>query len=196
MAAQSASTWRRQVRETLILILPSGQVQALGPDDAFAITLRISVVIGIILAMPVLLYQLWAFVAPGLTAGERRMLRPWVPLALFFFALGVGIAWFVLPFAITFLLQFTDQYLIADRLAAVPYFDFVTTLFLAFGLVMEFPIVLYGLSRVGIATSDRLRASRRVVDPRSSRSSPRSPLPAATSSARSSSAGRCTSCSS
>ena len=152
-----------QVRATLILILPSGQVQALGPGDAFAITLRISVVIGIILAMPVLLYQLWAFVAPGLTASERRMLRPWVPLALFFFALGVGIAWFVLPFAITFLLQFSDQYLTADRLAAVPYFDFVTTLFLAFGLVMEFPIVLYGLSRVGIATSARLRSSRRIV---------------------------------
>jgi sec-independent protein translocase protein TatC len=152
-----------QVRTTMILILPSGQVQALGPGDAFAITLRISVVIGIILAMPVLLYQLWAFIAPGLTAGERRMLRPWVPLALFFFALGVGIAWFVLPFAITFLLQFSDQYLTADRLAAGPYFDFVTTLFLAFGLVMEFPIVLYGLSRVGIATSARLRASRRIV---------------------------------
>jgi sec-independent protein translocase protein TatC len=152
-----------QVRRILIEPLPSNQVQILGPGDAFAITLRISVVIGIILAMPVLLYQLWAFVAPGLTAGERRMLRPWVPLALFFFALGVAIAWVVLPFAITFLLQFSDEYIIADRLAAGPYFDFVTTLFLAFGLVMEFPIVLYALSRVGIATSERLRASRRIV---------------------------------
>jgi sec-independent protein translocase protein TatC len=152
-----------QVRRILIQPLPTDQVQVLGPGDAFAITLRISVVIGIILAMPVLLYQLWSFVAPGLTAGERRMLRPWVPLALFFFALGVAIAWFVLPFAITFLLQFSDEYIIADRLAAGPYFDFVTTLFLAFGLVMEFPIVLYALSRVGIATSARLRASRRMV---------------------------------
>jgi sec-independent protein translocase protein TatC len=152
-----------QVRRILIEPLPTDQVQVLGPGDAFAITLRISVVIGIILAMPVLLYQLWAFVAPGLTAGERRMLRPWVPLALFFFALGVVIAWFVLPFAITFLLQFSDEYIVADRLAAGPYFDFVTTLFLAFGLVMEFPIVLYALSRVGIATSARLRASRRIV---------------------------------
>jgi len=152
-----------RVRATLIQLLPSDQVQALGPGDAFAITLRISVVIGIILAMPVLLYQLWAFVAPGLTAGERRTLRPWVPLALGFFALGVAIAWFVLPFAITFLLQFSDEYLTADQLAAVPYFDFVTTMFLAFGLVMEFPIVLYALSRVGIATSARLGASRRIV---------------------------------
>ena len=73
------------------------------------------------------------------------------------------IAWFVLPFAIQFLLQFSDEYLVADRLAAVPYFDFVTTLFLVFGLVMEFPIVLYALSKVGIATSARLRSSRRIV---------------------------------
>lgn len=152
-----------EIRRILIQILPSGQVQALGPGDAFSITLRISIVVGIILAMPVLLYQLWAFVAPGLTASERRTLRPWVPFALGFFALGVAIAWFVLPFAITFLLQFSDEYLVADRLAAVPYFDFVTTLFLVFGLVMEFPIVLYALSKVGIATSARLRSSRRIV---------------------------------
>ena len=151
------------VRATLIKLLPAQQVQALGPGDAFSITLRISIVIGIILAMPVLLYQLWAFVAPGLTAGERRSLRPWIPLALGFFALGVGIAWFVLPFAIQFLLQFSDEFLLSDRLAALPYFDFVTTLFLTFGLIMEFPIVLYALSRVGIATSARLASSRRVA---------------------------------
>ena len=53
--------------------------------------------------------------------------------------------------------------MIVAHLAAPPYFDFVTTMFLAFGLLMEFPIVLYALSRVGIATSARLRASRRMV---------------------------------
>src|SRR4051794_8429706 len=53
-------------------------LQVLGPGDAFGITLRIAVVIGIILAMPVLLYQLWAFVAPGLTPTERRALKPWI----------------------------------------------------------------------------------------------------------------------
>jgi sec-independent protein translocase protein TatC len=152
-----------EARRILIQPLPTDQVQILAPGDAFAITLRISIVIGIILAMPVLLYQAWAFVAPGLTAGERRTLRPWVPLALAFFALGVGIAWVVLPFAIQFLLQFTDEFIVAGPLAAGPYFDFVTTMFLAFGLVMEFPIVLYALSRVGIATSARLATSRRFV---------------------------------
>jgi sec-independent protein translocase protein TatC len=137
-------------------------LQVLDPGGAFGIALRIAVIVGIILAMPILLYQLWAFVSPGLTPSERRALRPWIPLALFFFVLGVSIAWVVLPFAIQFLLAFTNTVLVA-HLAAAPYYDFVTTMFLAFGLLMEFPIVLYALSRVGILTSARLRSSRRMV---------------------------------
>ena len=137
-------------------------LQVLAPGDAFSIQLRIAIVVGVILAMPVLLYQVWAFVAPGLTAAERRALRPWIPLALFFFVLGVSIAYIILPFAIQFLLAFTDQTIVA-HLAAMPYFDFVTTMFLAFGLLMEFPIVLYGLARVGILSSTRLRNSRRFI---------------------------------
>jgi sec-independent protein translocase protein TatC len=152
----------KPVRDFLLEPLPGGVAQVLGPGDAFAIQLRISVVIGIILAMPVLLYQVWAFVAPGLTPSERRTVRPWIPLALLFFALGVGIARFVLPYAVTFLLSFTDDKLVAN-MAAQPYFDFVTTLFLAFGVLMEFPILLFGLSRVGILSSARLSAARRYV---------------------------------
>ena len=152
------------IQRFLISPLPASALplQVLGPGDAFGIALRIAVVVGIVLSMPVLLYQLWAFVAPGLTPSERRTLRPWIPLALFFFVLGVTIAWVILPFAIGFLLAFTNDVIVA-HLAAPPYFDFVTTMFLAFGLLMEFPIVLYALSRVGIATSARLRASRRMV---------------------------------
>ena len=131
--------------------------------DPFAIRLRIAFVLGIILAMPVLLYQLWAFVAPGLTPSEKRTLRPWIPLALFFFVLGVTVAWIILPFAIQFLLAFTDDTTLIATLAAPPYFDFVTTMFLVFGLLMEFPIVLYAFARVGIVSSTRLRSSRRMV---------------------------------
>ncbi len=98
----------------------------------------------------------------GLDPAERKAIRPWVPLALLFFALGVGIAVLVLPYATEFLLSFTDDVFVAN-IAAGPYFDFVTTMFLAFGLVIEFPILLYGLARAGILSSDRLRASRRYV---------------------------------
>lgn len=152
------------IRRILVTPLPieNRVLQVLGPGDAFAVTLRIAVVFGIILAMPVVLYQLWAFIAPGLTAAERKTLRPWIPLALFFFALGVTVAWIILPFAIGFLLAFTDPTLVAN-LTAPAYFDFVTTMFLAFGLLMEFPIVLYGLARVGVLSSARLAASRRIA---------------------------------
>lgn len=139
-----------------------GKLLNLGPGDAFAITLRVSLVTGVVLAMPVLLYQLWAFVAPGLTRKERRSIAPWIPLALLFFAVGVGIAYFVLPYAMAFLYSFATG-TFENVPAAGPYFDFVTTLFLAFGLIMEFPIVLIALSRVNIVTSKVLASYRRYV---------------------------------
>lgn len=152
----------KQIRDFLIAPLPGGVVQTLGLGDAFMIQIRIALVVGIVLAMPVLLYQGWAFVAPGLTPAERKSARPWIPIALAFFALGVGIAYVVLEPATSFLLSFNDDVLVANT-AAGQYFDFVTTMLLAFGLVMEFPILMVGLSRVGILTSDRLRSSRRFV---------------------------------
>lgn len=130
--------------------------------DPFAIRVRISIIIGIILGMPVILWHVWRFVSPGLTATERRAILPWIPAALAFFVIGVGIAYIVLPFAAVFLLSFQTPELQA-LLSAREYFDFVSTLFLAFGLLMEFPILLVGLSRVGIVTSARLRRSRRVI---------------------------------
>jgi len=123
---------------------------------------KIAIVVGIILAMPLILYQVWAFVAPGLTVAERRMVRPWLPLAFAFFAVGTVIAYVILPFAAGFLMGFSTDDL-QPLITAGAYFDFVTTMFLAFGLIMEFPILLYGLSRVGIVTSKRLVGARRMA---------------------------------
>ena len=134
----------------------------LAPGEAFFIYVKLAMVVGIILAMPVILFQVWRFVSPGLTPDERRIARPWVPVALLFFLIGVSVAWVVLPFAMQFLIGFESKdfhYLpTADA-----YFGFISTLFLAFGLTMEFPIVLVLLSKVGIITSQRLRSSRRIV---------------------------------
>ena len=129
---------------------------------AFGIRVQIAFVVGVILAMPVLLWHVWRFIAPGLTAAERRALLPWIPAALVFFALGVSVAYIVMPFAAQFLLSFLTSDIQA-LLDIGDYFDFMTTLFLAFGILMEFPILLIGLSRVGIVTSDRLQRSRRMV---------------------------------
>jgi sec-independent protein translocase protein TatC len=135
---------------------------ALGLTEPFMIQLQVAVTVGVILAMPVILYEFWAFVSPGLSPNERSAARPWVPASMFFFAIGVGVAYFILPFASGFLYGFqTPQ--IKLMLTAEAYFGFVTTLFLAFGLVMEFPIVLVLLSKVGIISSQRLRRSRRMA---------------------------------
>ena len=142
--------------------LPSGKLFFTSIGDPFAIRIRIALIVGIILAMPVILWHVWRFISPGLTSSERRAVLPWIPAALAFFALGVGIAYIVLPFAAAFLLSFQTEDL-QPLLTAREYFDFVSTLFLAFGLLMEFPILLVGLSRVGILTSDRLRRSRRAI---------------------------------
>lgn len=147
----------------LIAPLPAGTpTKVFGIGDAFAIRLKIALVVGIILAMPVLLWHVWRFVSPGLTPTERRTVLPWIPIALLFFVIGVTIAYVVLPFASQFLLGFqTEQLQVILDIRS--YFDFVTTLFLAFGILMEFPILLVGLSLVGIVTSERLRRARRYV---------------------------------
>ena len=130
---------------------------------AFFIQVKVAVVIGVMLSMPVILYQVWAFVSPGLTTDERRLARPWVPLALAFFVVGVVVAYVILPFASGFLLGFSIPGVLDPLITAEAYFGFVTTLFLAFGLVMEFPIVLVLLAKVGILTSALLRRNRRVI---------------------------------
>ena len=66
----------------LVAPLPNKQLQFTGVGDAFFINVKIAIVVGIILAMPVILYQLWAFIAPGLTDDEQRTVRPWIPIAL------------------------------------------------------------------------------------------------------------------
>jgi sec-independent protein translocase protein TatC len=128
--------------------------------DAFLIHIEIALVVGVILSMPVLLYQGWAFISPGLTDRERRAARPWIPMALVFFATGVVIAYVILPYAAGFLIGFSSADL-QPLITAEAYFGFVTMLFLIFGLVMEFPILLFGLAAVGILPSERLRRSRR-----------------------------------
>ena len=152
-----------QLIHILIAPLPKGEyLVAFGLTEPFMIDLQVAVTVGVILAMPVILYQFWRFISPGLTPHERAIARPWVPLALVFFALGVGVAYFILPYAAGFLFTFQTQD-IHLLLSAESYFGFVTILFLAFGLVMEFPIVLVLLSKVGIVTSKGLRSSRRMA---------------------------------
>jgi len=133
------------------------------PGGALFLYLKFALMIGFVLASPVVLYELWAFVSPGLTPGERRGIRPWVPLSVLFLLLGVAVAYITLPLAAGFLLGFAIPGLLEPLLTADAYFGFVTTMFLVFGLVMQFPFVILLLSKIGIVSVDQLRHNRRYV---------------------------------
>jgi sec-independent protein translocase protein TatC len=130
------------------------------PAGAFAAQLKIAGFVGIAIAMPIILFHVWRFVTPGLTPGERRFVWPVILGGLLLFALGLTIGYLVIPYAITFLLGFAGDGL-EPLLTVDEYIGFVTTMLLAFGLVLEFPILLIGLSRVGILNYRRLAARRR-----------------------------------
>jgi sec-independent protein translocase protein TatC len=130
------------------------------PAGAFGAQLKIAGFLGIALAMPVILFEVWRFVTPGLTPRERRFVWPVILAALLLFVLGVVIGYVIIPYALTFLLAFGGDTL-TPLLTVDEYIGFVTTMLLAFGLVLEFPIVLIGLARVGVLNHRRLARQRR-----------------------------------
>jgi sec-independent protein translocase protein TatC len=132
----------------------------LAPADALTAQLKIAGFIGIALAMPVILWQLWRFVSPGLTPGERRYVWPVIIAALTLFSVGILIGYLVIPYTLRFLLDFSEG-VATPNLTIDGYIGFVTTMMLAFGLVLEFPIVLIGLSRVGVLNYRRIASRRR-----------------------------------
>ncbi len=154
-------------RSVLILLrdrLPEGQrhLTFLGPADAFSAQLKIAGFLGIAIAMPIILFHVWRFVTPGLTRRERRFIWPVMIAALILFAVGVSIGYIIIPFALAFLLTFAEGLADPD-LTIDGYVGFATTMLLAFGLVLEFPIVLVGLAKVGVLTHRRLASRRRWI---------------------------------
>ena len=147
----------------LLTPLPGGEVVFLTVGGGFFVYLRVAVVVGILLALPVILYQLWAFVSPGLLPEERRAALPWIPMTVVFFLMGAAVAWVTLPYAVAFLIGFQIEGSLTALPSAEAYFSFVTIMFLLFGLVMQFPIVLIFLDRLGILNVDQLREMRRYV---------------------------------
>jgi len=130
------------------------------PAGAFGALLKIAGFLGIAFAMPVILFEVWRFVTPGLTPRERRFIWPVILAALLLFVLGVVIGYVIIPYALTFLLSFGGDTL-TPLLTVDEYIGFVTTMLLAFGIILEFPIVLIGLARVGVLNHRRLAAQRR-----------------------------------
>jgi sec-independent protein translocase protein TatC len=129
----------------------------LGP---FLVRLKIALYAGFAIALPVVLFQLWRFITPGLTERERRLTVPFVLSSIVLFGLGAFFAFFSLPRGLQFLLGFGGQNLVVLPEAS-KYISFVLLLTLAFGLSFEFPLVLIFLAWVGVVSSAKLRQWRR-----------------------------------
>jgi sec-independent protein translocase protein TatC len=141
--------------------LPDGtQVIQTTVGEAFAVRLRLALMVGVAVAMPVILFQLWAFVTPGLTRGERRLVWPLLGAATVLFVVGLGFGYLVIPIATNFLLDLSLPG-VPPLLGLSEYVGFVTTLMLAFGLALQFPVVLFLLARVGILSYRFISRRRR-----------------------------------
>ena len=133
-----------------------------GVGEAFGVTVQLALVSGIAFAMPVILYEIWAFVTPGLTRPERRLVWPLLAVAVVLFAAGVALGYVLLPLAIGFLLDFQIAG-VEPLLGLGDYIGFVTLFLLAFGVALQFPVILFLLARVGILSYAFLSSRRRWV---------------------------------
>jgi sec-independent protein translocase protein TatC len=154
------------VSEPIIAILraalPEGQdtLIQISVGESLAVRLRVALYVGIAIAVPVILYQVWRFVTPGLTRRERRLIWPMLIGAVVLFAVGIGLGYFVMPYALDFLLGLALPG-VETQLRLSEYVSFASTVMLAFGLAFQFPILLLLLARVGILNYRFLSSRRR-----------------------------------
>jgi sec-independent protein translocase protein TatC len=139
----------RLLQQPIAPFLP-GKLVYTNPADPFSITLSISIMLGIVLAAPVIIYHVWAFLSPALYRHEKRVVIPVILGAVLLFVAGVALAWFwVLPMMLGFLMTFQVESL-QPMITASGYFGFVTTLALTFGAAFELPVLILALAALGL----------------------------------------------
>jgi sec-independent protein translocase protein TatC len=130
---------------------PGSKLTFLGITEPFMLYVKVALLAGVFLAAPIVLYQLWGFISPGLYARERRYAAPFVLFGSFFFIAGGAFAYYVaFPFAVKFLLDVGQEFqpmITADR-----YLSFLMTVILGLGLMFELPIVIVLLAKIGLVT--------------------------------------------
>lgn len=132
-----------------------------GLPEAFFTYLKVSLLAGLVLALPVIFYQFWMFVAPGLYKKERRIILPVVLVSLVFFAAGASFGYFlVFPYGFKFFLGFSSATVRAYP-SMKEYLTFASKLLLAFGLAFELPLIITCFARFGMVSVDFLKKNRK-----------------------------------
>jgi sec-independent protein translocase protein TatC len=146
----------------LVSRLPQGaHLIATEVASPFVTPLKLAFYVALFISMPVIVYQLWAFVSPGLYRNEKRLARPLLVAALALFYMGCAFAYFlVLPAAFRFLTAVTPQG-VEMMTDITHYLDFVMLMFFAFGLCFEVPVAVVILAAIGIVNLEQLRNGRR-----------------------------------
>jgi sec-independent protein translocase protein TatC len=147
-------TWLAQPVEPVKLVF-------LEPTEPFWVNMKVALIAGAFLVLPVLLYQIWAFIAPGLLPHERKFALPFVVLSTLMFFIGATFALkVIIPFAVKFLVSYKTQNLV-PTLSVNRYVDFILKFTLAFGLVFELPLALTLGTRLGLVTPEFLAKNRK-----------------------------------
>jgi sec-independent protein translocase protein TatC len=134
----------------------------LAPAEAFWMNIKVAFVSAFILALPVIFYQLWKFISPGLLQKERKYLIPFIFSATGLFLIGAAFCFIiVLPFAMGFLLTYKVGDFLIPMLSVDRYVDFCLKFILAFGIVFELPVVIVFLTRMGLVTPKTLAKNRK-----------------------------------
>jgi sec-independent protein translocase protein TatC len=137
-------------------------LQAIGITDPFVLQMKVGLWVGLMVAAPIWLYQLWAFIAPGLHRNERRWAYAFAAAAAPLFAIGGVLAYFVVTKGLEFLLSYTPAN-VQTNLELTGYVGFITNLMLLFGIALEFPLVVVLFNVAGIASAKRLLSWWRVA---------------------------------
>ncbi len=151
-----------QIIDLLKRPAPAGiQLQAIEMVENLSVWFKVSLAAGVVMAMPILVYQLFAFVAPALTRKEKRYIFSILPFVVIMFLMGVAFAYFVaLPPAMSFLFNFmADQAVPQIRISN--YLDVVTRLILGVGFIFETPVIIMFMARLGLVTPQWLAARRK-----------------------------------